>query len=470
MVNTPGKPRKGAGLALLNLSAWIRRQPWLRSIYRHFPQILRNRVSEALAARASEQSRFKRTANWQRRANAPAAALPTAVRRDEFGAAAGVNVFAYARGQSGLGESARLYIRALLARGYPVAVHNVDIDIPHGMDDTSLDGIIGTDTPYGTNLVFVNPDYLDDAMASIGRERLAGRHTIACWFWELENFPEEWLPALQVVDEIMVSSRFIGEAIGSVTDKPLLHVPLPVDEVDDRGLQRADFGLDENAFIFLTSFDFNSFLARKNPLAVIDAFRKAFADGRADVRLLIKSSNGHRHPEKLRELLNAVAADRRIMVRDEVIDRGDMQALQRCADAYVSLHRAEGFGLGLAECMRMGKPVIATAWSGNMEYMTADNSCLVDYRLVPVGEGEYLHYTGQRWAEPDVGHAAAHMRRLVEDPQFAAMIGTQAASDVGEKLSPHTAAARIIHRLQTLSLASGAIPGATGSVSVAGAT
>jgi len=470
VVNTPGKPRKGAGLALLNLSAWIRRQPWLRSIYRHFPQILRNRVSEALAARASEQVRFKRTANWQCRAGSSVSPLPEAVRRDEFGVAAGVNVFAYARGQSGLGESARLYARALLAEGYPVAVYNIDIDIPHGMDDTSLDGLIGTDTPYGTNLVFINPDYLDDAMASIGRERLAGRHTIACWFWELENFPEEWLPALQVVDEIMVSSRFIGEAIRAVTDKPLLHVPLPVDEVDDRGLQRADFGLDDDAFIFLTSFDFNSFLARKNPLAVIDAFRQAFADGRADVRLLIKSGNGHRHPEKLRELLNAVATDRRIMVRDEVIDRGDMQALQRCADAYVSLHRAEGFGLGLAECMRMGKPVIATAWSGNMEYMTADNSCLVDYRLVPVREGEYLHHAGQRWAEPDVRQAAAHMRRLVEDPRFAAAIGAQAASDVREKLSPHTAAERIIQRLQTLSLSSDASSAAAGAVPVTGAT
>ena len=440
----------GAGLALLNVLAWVRRQPWLRSIYRHFPQILRNRVSGALVARVREQVRFKRTANWQRRVSLSASPLPEAVRRDEFGAAAGVNVFAYARSQSGLGESVRLYARALLAEGYPVAVHNIDIDIPHGMDDTSLDQLIGTDTPYDTNLVFVNPDYLDEAMASIGHERLAGRYTIACWFWELGNFPEEWLPALQIVDEIMVSSSFIGEAIRSVTDKPLLHVPLPVDEIDDCGLQHADFGLDEDAFIFLTSFDFNSFLARKNPLAVIDAFRQAFADGRADVRLLIKSINGHRHPEKLRELLNAVAADWRIVVRDEVIDRCDMRALQRCADAYVSLHRAEGFGLGLAECMRMGKPVIATAWSGNMEYMTAGNSCLVDYRLVPVGEGEYPHHAGQRWAEPDVGQAAAHMRRLVEDSQFAAAIGAQAASDVREKLSPRIAAERIIRRIEAL--------------------
>jgi len=451
-VSVAGKPNRSAGLMLLNLSAWIRRQPWLKGIYRHLPQPLRNKVSEKLASRASTQIKFQRTLNWERRVRLPASSKGEAGSRGGFGAAAGVNVFAYARGQSGLGESARLYVRALLAEGYPVAVHNIDIDIPHGMDDTSLDEHIGTDTPHGVNLVFVNPDYLDDAIASIGRERLGGRYTMACWFWELEKFPEEWMPALKIVDEIMVSSSFIGEVIRSITDKPILHVPLPVDEVDDSGLTRADFGLEDDAFIFLNSFDFNSFLTRKNPFAVIEAFRRAFTDDKANVRLLIKSSNGHRHPDKLRELLNVAAGDRRILVRDEVIDRSDVHALQRCADAYVSLHRAEGFGLGLAECMRQGKPVIATAWSGNMEFMTPDNSCLVDYRLVPVGEGEYLHHKGQRWADPDIDHAAAYMRRLVEDREFATGIGMQAASDIRDRLSPHSAAQRLIQRLQVLSL------------------
>ena len=462
-------PGRSLGLMLLNLSAWIRRQPWLKGIYRHFPQSLRNKLSETLASRASTQIKFQRTPNWERRVRLPASPTGEAVRRGEFGAADGVNVFAYARGQSGLGESARLYVRALLAEGYPVAVHNIDIDIPHGMDDTSLDEHIGTDTPYGVNLVFVNPDYLDDAIASMGRERLANRYTMACWFWELENFPEEWLPALQVVDEIMVSSSFIREVIRPVTHKPILHVPLPVDEVDDSGLTRTDFGLEDDAFIFLNSFDFNSFLTRKNPFAVIDAFRHAFADGRADVRLLIKSSNGHRHPDKLRELLNAAASDERILVRDEVIDRSDVQALQRCVDAYVSLHRAEGFGLGLAECMRLGKPVVATAWSGNMEFMTAENSCLVNYRLVPVGEGEYLHHAGQRWADPDIEHAATYMRRLVDDREFAARIGAQAAFDIRDKLSPHAAAERIIQRVKALSPPSGAFDVA-GSRSATGTT
>jgi hypothetical protein len=462
------KPGKSAGLMLLNLSVWVRRQPWLKGIYRHFPQALRNRFSQALTSRTSSQLKFQRASNWQRSVQITASSSGEAVRRGEFDAAAGVNVFAYARGQFGLGEGARLYVRALLAEGYPVAVHDIAVDVPHGMNDTSLDEHIGTDTPYSVNLIFVNPDYLDDAIASIGRDRVASCYTIACWFWELEKFPEEWLPALQVVDEVMVSSSFIGEVIRPVTDKPILHVPIPVGEINDSGLTRKDFGLDDDAFIFLSSFDFNSFLTRKNPFAVIEAFRRAFADGRADVRLLIKSSNGFRYPDKLCELLNAVAGDQRIIVRDEVIDRSDVQALQRCTDAYVSLHRAEGFGLGLAESMRQGKPVIATAWSGNMEFMTPENSCLVNYQLVPVGVGEYIHHAGQRWANPDIAHAATFMRRLADDREFAARIGAQAAMDIRSKLSPGHAAELIIQRVKALSVSANK-SNTTASSSAAGA-
>jgi glycosyltransferase involved in cell wall biosynthesis len=443
-------------VGLLNLSAWIRRQSWLKAVYRHFPAVFRNRLSGALAARVREQIRFKRTPNWRGRPHPPGLELAASADRAEYDDAVGVNIFAYVRGQFGLAEGARLYARALMAEGYPVAIHNIDIDIPHGMDDTSFDSRITDELPYGVNLIFVNPDHLEEAINSIGRQRMGNRYTIACWFWELEVFPSEWLPALQLVDEIMVSTGFIETAVGLVTDKPVWHAPLPVNEGHDSGLMRSDFGLDDDSFVFMNTFDFNSSLERKNPQAVIKAFRLAFADGRADVRLLIKSSNGHRHLEKLQELLAAAAGDPRIMVRDEVIGRGDVAALQRCVDAYVSLHRAEGFGLGLAECMRLGKPVIATAWSGNMDFMTADNSCLVDYQLVPVGEGEYVHHAGQRWAEASVEHAAALMRQVVGDPEFAVRIGAQAAHDIRERLSPHLSAQRIIKRVEALS-SSGAL-------------
>jgi glycosyltransferase involved in cell wall biosynthesis len=369
----------------------------------------------------------------------------------EYPAVAGVNVFAYFRGQFGLGESARLYAGALIDAGYPVALNDIAIDVPHGFDERSLERYIGVSAPHRINLLFVNPDYLAEALASIESAKQDGRYVIACWFWELECIPQQWLWALDKVDEIMVASAFVERAFRRVTDKPILRVPIPLTEVADSGLNREQFGLPADAFIFLNTFDFNSWWARKNPLDVINAFQRAFPPRRDDVRLLIKSSNGHRYPARLHQLLVAAAGDRRVLVRDEIIDRRHMRALHRCVDAYVSLHRAEGFGLGMAEAMALGKPVVATAWSGNLEFMTPENSCLVDYRLVPVGHDEYVHAENAQWAQADIDHAARLMRRIVDDPTFAAEVGKRAASDIRVTLSPVAAAEKMIARLNQVS-------------------
>ncbi|MEI2453958.1 MULTISPECIES: glycosyltransferase family 4 protein [Lysobacter] len=428
---------------LLALWAWGRRQAWLQGVYRLVPQRARYKVSFELARRASRRTRFPRTESWSRpiATSTPAAPAAPAI-------GAGANILGYLRGQFGLAESARMYSRALLDARYPVALFDVAIDLPHGLDDRSVEAHIGDATPYSTSILFVNPDCLQPAMDLIGPARLRGKRLIACWFWELQDIPHDWLPAIELVDEIMVASEFVKDAFERVTDKPVFCVPLPLSPVPDSGLQRGDFGLPEDSFVFLCTFDFNSWVHRKNPFAVIEAFRRAFPQGRDDVQLLVKSSNGHRHPDKFLELLAASAQDPRIVVRDEVIDRAHVHALQRCADVYVSLHRAEGFGLGLAECMAMGKPVIATGWSGNVDFMDQANSCLVGYRLVPVGDGEYPHPDGALWAEADVDEAAAHMRRLADDRGYAAGLGARAAQSVAARLSPQAAAAALIARLE----------------------
>lgn len=438
-----------SALPLPNLFAWAYRQGALRALYRRLPLRWRSGISRLLVNRLMRGVKFTRTERWKAGVPCePKAGEWPKTGADRFSASAGANIYAYARGQFGLGESARLYARALLDEGYPIAVHDVALDVDHSMGDHDLAEHMGRRAEYAVNIIFVNPDYMDAAITKIGRKDFRSRYTIACWFWELEKFPEQWLPALADVDEILVSSRFVHDVMTRVTDKPVLLAPLPLRAVPDSGLERRDFGLQEDAFLFLSTFDFNSFLARKNPMAVIDAFRSAFPAGENGVQLLIKSINGEKCPEAISELLNASASDDRIIVRDEVIERSHLQALQRCADAYVSLHRSEGFGLGMAECMRLGKPVIATAWSGNMEFMTPDNSCLVDFRLVDVGENEYVHAAGQRWAEPDTAHAAEFMRKLVQDRDYGARIGARAASDTAAQLSSQAIADKLIQRLE----------------------
>ncbi len=434
---------------LLNLSSWIRKQRWLQVIYRRFPASLRNLVLLRVSEVAKADLIFPKSGAWplsvpggMMSLETKVADLPEASRQ-----AGAVNLLGYMRGQFGLAESARLYARALLACRAQVSIVDIDINLPHGWNDLSLDVHIGCEAPHDISIVFVNPDCLDAAFQKIGRERIEGRYIIGCWFWELEDVPAEWIPYLDEVDEVMVASEFVELAFRKVTSKPILRVPLPVSIADDSSLQRSDFDLpDDSSFVFLCTFDFNSWLDRKNPLAVLDAFVKAFPPERNDVFLLVKTSNGYRYPEKLLELLNAAAGDKRILVRDQVIDAGHLRALQRCCDAYVSLHRAEGFGLGIAECMAMGKPVIATAWSGNMEFMNAENSLLVDYALVPVLEGQYPHVEGAVWAEASTDMAAAHMRQLVASPLVAAEIGERGRRAILTALAPKLAGERIIRR------------------------
>ena len=430
-----------AGLRLLNLSSWIRRQAGLRAIYRLFPQTLRDQVSALLAARPSAGARFVRTPAWRAYRSDTSISLKQNQQIDP--AAIGVNVFGYIRGQFGLAESARMYTRALIGQGVPVALCDLDLDLPHGLNDSSLDRYIKNDAPHQVNLVFVNPDYLSQALEIIGKPALEGRLLVVCWFWELERVPQDWLPAIARVDAIMVASRFVEDAFRAITSKPIFRVPLPLSPVPDSGLHRNDFGLDAGAFIFLCTFDFNSWIERKNPFAVIDAFRLAFPAHREGVQLLIKSSNGYRYPDKFLRLLNASAVDPRIVVRDDVMDRAHVQALQRCCDVYVSLHRSEGFGLGLAECMALGKPVIATGWSGNLEFMDDRVSRLVSSKKVLVKDGDYPHSIGDTWAEPSIEDAASAMREMADDRAAASRLGQCAKQRVDELLSA-TRAAQLI--------------------------
>jgi glycosyltransferase involved in cell wall biosynthesis len=433
------------------LADWARGLAPLASLYRRLPLAWRDVVLQLSNRRLQRRLAFQRTVAWAVKLSAPPQQVSLPVRSPiPAGEGIGVNVFGYLRGEFGLGESARQYARALMAAGVDVALVDMDLGLPHGWKDDSLEALLGTSAPFAVNLVFVNPDYLDAALEKIGPERLAGKHLIACWFWELDKVPNAWVSSLDKVDELLVSSRFVEEAFRRVTDKPILRVPLPLAHMPDSGLQRADFGLPDEGFVFLASFDFNSWIVRKNPHGVVEAFLRAFSAGTEPVHLLLKTSNGFRYPTQLRALLAATAADPRILVRDDIIERAHMTALHRCCDAYVSMHRAEGFGLGLAEAMALGKPVIATNWSGNLDFMSSDVACMVDYRRVPVLPDQYPHSEGATWAEPDVASAADAMRRLAADPAAASRLGVRARKYVSDELAPEKAASAIARRLKSL--------------------
>lgn len=405
----------------------------LARLYRSLlPRVLRERLARRRNQRLCDGLRFARGPAWA----LPEAAPSRTCQTPTPAAGQGVNVLGYLRGQFGLGVSARAYSQALMCVGYPVSLQDSRVAVPHANADQSMEPHLWPGVgEFATTLVFVNPDHFSEAMAARGAAERPQR-VVACWFWELPRVPDAWHEAVAAVDEIIVATEFVADAFRAVTDKPVTRIPFPLLDAEPSGLVRADFGLPDGAFMFLCTFDCNSSVARKNPGAVITAFRAAFPPERQDVVLLLKSSNGHRNPEALRKLFALARADPRILLRDDVIDVRHLQALQRQCDAYVSLHRAEGLGLGMAECMRLGKPVIATAWSGNMDYMNADNSLLVDYTLVPVKAGEYPHAEGQVWAEPDAMHAATLMQQVVDHPASVANRVARARQEIEHGMSP----------------------------------
>ncbi len=311
------------------------------------------------------------------------------------------------------------------------------------------------DLPYDINLAVLAipslPSFFIDPPAVLGsNESLQpGSHywladnrlNVAVVWWELAILPDSWIKALEVFDVVVAASPFIQATLAThlsnVLTIPAVH---PFSVPEGIGESRARFGLPENVILFVTSFEPTSDPERKNPFAAIDAFQSAFAnDSRAG--LVIKLNNAHTAGRtlipSLAKMRDQCSGDPRIRIIDETLGHSEVLCLYASCDAFVSLHRSEGFGFGLIETMALGKPVIATAWSGNMAFMNQTNSCLVGYKLIPVDanlpvySSDFLGRTAT-WADPDLEQAAAWMRKLVDDPEVRISLGERAAMDMAE--------------------------------------
>jgi len=257
-------------------------------------------------------------------------------------------------------------------------------------------------------------------------------------FWELPVIPRSWEGILGGMDAILAPTRFIQEACARVVGSDrVLHYPQAVTLPRKVFADRAAWGLSPTATVFLVTFHVGSGIDRKNPWAALAAFRRAFP-GSEDVQLVIKSrpwSEVRELAEQFQRLREETASDTRILVVDQNLPYDDVMRLYASCDALVSLHRSEGLGLHLMEAMSLGKAVVATGWSGNLDFMTDANSVLVPFALVPI-DPVHPHYRversrpGQVWAEPDVDAAARSLRRLFEDSAWKEQLGRQAALDM----------------------------------------
>jgi glycosyltransferase involved in cell wall biosynthesis len=357
----------------------------------------------------------------------------------------GVNVAGYLTGEFGLGESARAIVRSLEAVGVPYALNNIEASCHRNLDTTFQH--FSETNPYRINLVAVNVDLAPFFHEQKGDAYFQERYNIATWFWELSTFPEEWVSRFSDYQEIWVASQFCAESLAKVSPIPVVKMAWPLQMTGPAiSGDRARFGLAESSFVFLFTFDFSSVFERKNPLGVVEAFRNAFARTE-DVVLVFKSINSANDPEKLDQLKQA-AAGLNVKFVDGHLEGEEMRSLFASCDCYVSLHRSEGLGLGLAQSMCLGKPVIATAYSGNMDFMNINNSFPVQYTLVELDQDYGPYKKGNVWAEPDIGHATDMMRTIYENPAAAAAIGWRASEDIKKSMNPVVTGKEMLRRLR----------------------
>ena len=369
-------------------------------------------------------------------------ALPRAVREQP----PGVNVAGYLDAESGMGEAARASIRSIEAAGLPVALNNVTSRLRTG--DASYRAAFVEANPYPFNLVHLNGDNMPAFAAARGRRYFRDRYTIGFWFWELSALRPDWAPFAGYVDEVWTATRFVQDAVRAGCTVPAVRMPLPIVLPPLPPHGRAHFGVPEGPRMFLYIFDVSSQTERKNPLAAVRAFRRA-ALPHDEAVLVLKFTNSEYDRAGVRRL-HEETAGLNVVLLDTYLDRPDLCALINTADCYLSPHRAEGFGLTLLEAMRLGKPVIGTAYSGNTDFMTPENSYLLDYSLVTLTRDYGPYFRGAVWAEPDVDHAARLIRHVVESPADAVARGARARADVERDWNPDVTGKALRDRLDAI--------------------
>lgn len=364
-------------------------------------------------------------------------------------AAPGLNMLGHLCYASGLRTSTESLVEGFRRADGTVALRDVWVQ-EHG-DENRHSDYAGMEI-HDVTIIHTQPEPLFDV--AYARAGLAPRsprtYRIGYWYWELETIPPHWQKQAGEVDEIWTATKFVGDALRDRFEVPV-HVIMPGLElpVFER-LPRSHFGLPEGTFLFLFTFHMASIMERKNPLGLIAAFIAAFGEDEK-VGLVLKTSFGHMYPDQLAELRKA-GAGYNVIIIDNVYSQCEVLALMDACDSYISLHRSEGYGLTMAEAMLLGKPVIATGYSGNLDFMSEETSLLVRYELVMLDRDYPPYKAGMRWAHASTDHAAECMRRVRDDPEWARTLGARAKADLETRMSLEASGRKVRERIGEISM------------------
>jgi glycosyltransferase involved in cell wall biosynthesis len=400
-------------------------------------------------------------------------ALPRSEHVEHNDAVPGVNVIGDFAAGTGLVEATRRLVQTVASAGIDVEVTDFSLPIRKSpIRQVRQVDELPRGRSHDIELWCLNVNefrHVDDSL--LRRATEPPRYVIGVWAWEFPSIPAWGLIEVDRVDEVWVPSAFVRDAFRTVTSKPVMVWRHVVDAPAPPPCKRSDYGLPDDAVLFFFNFDANSTDTRKNPWGVIQAFERAFTqqERAAQARLVLKAQNLDLHAQVRNALVGPLDRVNGILIDGE-LHRDRMNGLLDCIDVYVSLHRAEGFGLGIAEAMYLGKPVIVTAYSGNMDYTTRTNSCLVGYALRPLEEsdldlsphGKVVYEPGLTWAEPNIDQAARWMRYLYDHPNERTRIGTAGAATVRELFNPGAVADIVADRLVEIGRQLPAFAAATG--------
>lgn len=372
-----------------------------------------------------------------------------------------LNLWGHLSGGFGLGEGARATARALQAAG--VVVQWCDLPLATHPNDQPLPQQQTERLPAAVDLIHTNPNVLQHTDGLAERLQLQAPLRIGYWAWELEQFPRGWERGFTGLDQLWCPSAFTASSLGLRSPIPVTALPHLPDWPRAERLRalRAAQPRAGRPFTCLFAFDFWSTVGRKNPYGVIEAFQLAFPRRRSwglrpqEARLVLKLASSHQFPEATEALRQRIANDPRITLITEHLPAAAFDALYAQADALVSLHRAEGFGLAMAEAMAAGLPVVATGYSGNLDFMPPGSAELIPYTLTPIQRSEGDYRAGNLWAEPDLDATARALRRLAAEPASAAALGERGRQAVLQLLAPERLAAVVQQRLGTLLLQAG---------------
>lgn len=360
----------------------------------------------------------------------------------------GINLIGNIQADTGLGQSMRLVSDIFEEMGEPYCIHQFFVPPGPSMTDHTYDARIREDLPYDVNVIHVNASEFTVAFINMGQKVWDHRYNIAYWLWELEEFPEEWLGCFGLVDEVWTPADFITNTLKKLTDKPVYTVPYCVEAPTDTAFDRKYFGLPDDKFLFLMMFDSGSIMERKNPDSVFAAYRQAFGMDNDNVGIVVKINEySDRDIEYIHKSLQGY---KNVYILSDTYTKVQVNSLTACVDVFVSLHRAEGFGLVLAEAMIVGTPTIATNWSANTEFVDGESACLVDYEMIELDRDIPPYKKGYHWADANVGQAAEYMKRLYEDRDFYESIVQNGRRCVAKRLNMERSTRIVKERLEKI--------------------